>query len=299
MPHDFSISSTVNAQGRTVYYAKKINPDEPRFYVGSKTMYDGNHFGLFNTLVSNNFKYDAAQFAQQYGFWAYFIAPSAKAESNNSYFCLNTYDRAKFTFGFMQYAAHVPNGDFVNFFKLLLTLPNASDYFPKLRLVNGRIFYLNSNGSSSQMEDDHSTENLMKYLNPSLAEVETQELICAARFVHWTVNDPATIQIQVRSAIELYKHKLPDYHERFGLDGATAKVCAMICDIKHQGRATNDDIVHALNTNRNWTRAFTNLCGIGVAHYGSRIVTVRTHINSLEQQGIFSKTYNAANNLFV
>jgi len=130
MPYDFSLSSGVLANGRTVNYARLNGSTQPKFVIGYRTMYEGN-FGLFNTQVTQGLIYNPADYAAGFGFWAYFIHPTAMAESKGSYLCLNTYDRAKFTFSFMQYAAHVPNGDFVIFFRKLLALPNAADYFPR------------------------------------------------------------------------------------------------------------------------------------------------------------------------
>jgi len=95
--------------------------------------------------------YNPADYVADFGFWAYFIHPTAQAESRGSYLCLNTYDRAKFTFSFMQYAAHVPNGDFVKFFRKLLALPSGIDYFPKVVLKDSRIYYRDGNGTLSQL----------------------------------------------------------------------------------------------------------------------------------------------------
>ncbi len=298
MPYDFSISQSVLPNGRTAYYAKLNNSDQARFLVGYKTLYDGNKFGLYNTLVVNQGSYNPASFAQQHDFWAYFIAPTARAESNNSYSCLNTYDRAKFTFGFMQYAVHVPEGDFVRFLRKLLTLPNANLYFPRLILVNNRIHYQNGN-TITQLESNSSTQGLMDYCNPSLDEVENQELICSARMIHWAINDPKHKAVQVELAIQFFQENMKSYHQRFGLDGAPAKVCAMVCDIRHQGRGTNDRIANALNTGGDYEKAFRNLCSIGASNYQGRINTVRNTISSLLTSGQFNQTYQAANNVFV
>jgi hypothetical protein len=81
----------------------------------------------------------------------------------------------------MQYAAHVPNDDFVIFMRKLLSLENAKQYFPRLELQNNRIQYRHDNGTLVQLETDNSTQGLMDYLNPTLNEVDEQELICAAR----------------------------------------------------------------------------------------------------------------------
>jgi len=298
MPYDFSLSSEVLANGRTVHYASLNGSAQPKFIVGNRTSYLGN-YGLVNTQVTPGLVYDPADYLENFGFWAYFIFPTAQGESKGSYTCLNTYDRAKFTFSFMQYGAHVPNGDFIKLFRKLLALPNAADYFPKLVLQNSRIFYNSGNGTLSQLENDTSTQALMDYLNPTLLEVETQELICAARMVHWATNDPVHRKVQVETAITNFKSNLADYSKRFGLNGVPAKVCQMVCDIRHQGRATNDIIANAINTNGNHDLSFTNLCSIGAANYGQRITTVSNTINSLLTSGIFNKKYDSASNSFV
>jgi len=300
MPHDFTLTKDVLASGRTVYQAQLNNSAEPKFTIGYKTLYQQVNFGLFNTDVKAGQEvYDPVIFAPQFDFWAYFIYPTALAESRGSYWCLNTYDRAKFTFSFMQYAAHVPNGDFVIFFKKLLSLPSGSDYFPKLVLQNGRIFYRNANNTLDQLESDSSTQKLMDYLNPSLNEIEHQEQVCAARMVHWARTDSSNRRVQVETAIDHFKSNMIEYDHRFGLDEVPAKVCQMICDIRHQGRGKNDRIANALNTGGDFEKAFNNLCTIGDANYKPRIDTVRKTIKTLEAAGLFSKKYKRAGNTFV
>lgn len=298
MPHDFSVTSDILSNGRTVFYAKLNNSAEPKFIIGFKTLYDRVNFGLYNTRVEQGQTYNPDDFAGEFDFWAYFIYPTAKAESQGAYTCLNTYDRAKFTFSFMQYAAHVPNGDFVKFLRKLLALPNAADYFPKLVLHDGRIFYKSNTGVLTQLETDLSTRALMNYFNPTLGEVETQELICAARMVHWATNDANHRRIQVETAIEHFKKNMAEYNNRFGLDNVPAKVCQMICDIRHQGRSKNDRIANALNT-ADYEKAFSNLCSIGSVNYQSRINTVKKTIQNLENAGIFNKKYKSSSNSFV
>ncbi|WP_291131735.1 hypothetical protein [Flavobacterium sp. UBA7682] len=298
MAFDFSITSSVLSNGKTAYNGQLLNSTESKFTFAFRTTYLDN-FGLYNISVNNNLVYKPEDYVQKNKFWAYFIYPTVMAESKGSFLCLNTYDRAKFTFTFMQYAAHVPNGDFVKFFKKLLALPKAKDYFPKLVLQNNQIFYRNSTGILSPLESNTSSQALMDYLNPTLTEVDQQELICAARFVHWASNDPEHRKIQVETAIVMYKENMKEYHERFGLHGAPAKVCQMICDIRHQGRGKNDRIALALNTNGNYEKAFSNLCTIGSANYQTRITTVRNTINKLVTEGKFSKVYDAQSGEFV
>jgi hypothetical protein len=298
MPYDFSLSSETLSSGRTVYYAQRIKTDESKFVIGYRTMYEGN-YGLFNIFKKGNPIYDPAVFENDFGFWSFFIYPTAMAESGGSFLCLNTYDRAKFTFSFMQYAAHVPNGDFVRFLKKLLVLPNAPDYFPKLALQNKRVYYKNSNNTLTQLESDTTTEALMNYFNPSLSEVENQELICSARMVHWATNDPSHRKVQIETAIENFKDNMIQYDNRFDLNDVPAKVCQVICDIRHQGRASNDRIAAALNTNGDYEKAFQNLLTIGSANYSERIKTVKATINELLGNGIFNKKYQRSKSDFV
>ncbi len=293
MAINFSLSQTNNS-----HFAQVIGSSQPKFLVGKQTVYEHTKHGLFNLTVPDGLTYDAAKYKQEYKFWAYFIAPTAKAESNNSFLCLNTYDRAKFTFGFMQYAAHVPNGDFVKFFKELLALPNAKEYFPKLVLKDGRIFYRETTGAMTQLETDATTQGLMDYLNPSLDNVDNQELICAARFVHWAMTDAKHRRLQVKIAVAHFKENMKDYAESYNLDGFPAKVCQVICDIRHQGRAKSSDIINAINTKGNFELAYNRLLQLGQPLYASRISTIRAVIKNLTDADIFNKKYKKATNEF-
>lgn len=298
MAIDFSITNNISSSRRKTFSAQRINSTEPKFIIGSKTNYEGN-FGLFNTSVTTGLVYNPEHYVSEFGFWVYFIYPAAMPESSGYFKCLNTYDRAQFTSSFMQYAAHVPNGDFINFFKRLLQLPNASEYFRKLILSNNRINYKATNGTFSPLENDTSSQALMDYLNPSLNDVKNQELICEARFIHWASNDVNHREKQVAPAIELYKENIKSYHNRYGLDRVPANACQLICDIRHQGRAKSDRIAHTLNTNRNYDKAFANLCTIGNTNYQSRINTVRNTIKKITDLGKFSMKYNANTGEFV
>jgi hypothetical protein len=298
MPIDFTLSSATLANGRTAYYGQVAGSSEPRFVIGYRTKYLDN-FGLFNTSTTPALVYRPAAYETQFGFWASFLLPTAMAESKGSFYCLNTYDRAKFTFTFMQYAAHVPNGDFVIFLRKLLQLPSANDYFPRLALHNNRICYRSDAGVLSPLESDSSTEALMNYLNPTLNDIERQELVCSARFVHWATNDAAHRQLQVETAVAHFKNNMVAYSRRFKLHGAPAKVCLMVADIRHQGRATNDRIALALNTNGHYEKAYQNLTLIGNTHYADRIRTLKTNIASLEASGKFRMKYNEPTGEFV
>jgi len=293
MAINFAFSQTGNSR-----FAQVIGGSQPKFLVGREVGYQGNE-GLTNLSTAAGLVYRAEDYKTAFKFWAYFIAPTAQSESRGSFVCLNTYDRAKFTFSFMQFAAHVPNGDFVKYFKKLLALGNAREYFPKLVLQNNRIHYRNTNGTLTQLEDDASTQGLMDYLNPTLGAVENQELICAARMVHWAINDAAHRKIQVESAISLFKENMKDYAASYNLDGFPDRVCLVVCDIRHQGRASSRHIINALDTRGNYDRAFNNLLQLGMPTYEGRIKTLRAEIKKLQDAKIFGKKYKKSTNEFV
>jgi len=287
------------SQSGTSRFAQVIGSGDPKFLVGKETVYQHTKHGLYNYSIPSGLAYKPDDYKSEYGFWAYFIAPTAKAESNNSFICLNTYDRAKFTFSFMQFAAHVPNGDFVRFFKELLALPAAQDYFPKLVVQHKRIFYRESTGTLTQLEDDATTEGLMTYLNPSLDQIENQEIVCAARLVHWATTDAEHRRIQVKVAIEHFKENMKRHAQSYNLDGYPDQVCQIICDIRHQGRATSQQIINALDTGGNFETAYTRLLQLGQPLYAERISTVRAVIKNLIDAGIFGKKYKKSTNDFV
>ena len=139
----------------------------------------------------------------------------------------------------------------------------------------------------------------MNYLNPLLTGIENQELICAARFGHWARNDANHRRIQVETAIEHFKHNMKSYSRSYNLDGYPDRVCQVVCDILHQGRANSRHIIAALNTGNDYEKAFNNLLQLGKDKYGERVQTVQTVIKSLISNGIFGKTYNQATNEFI
>jgi hypothetical protein len=117
--------------------------------------------------------------------------------------------------------------------------------------------------------------------------------------VHWARNDAAHRRIQVETAIDHFKDNMIEYDQRFNLDGVPAKVCQLICDIRHQGRAKNDRIANALNTGGDFDKAYNNLLTIGDTNYKERIDTVKKTIRNMEAAGQFSKKYKRNGNTFV
>lgn len=252
--------------------------DGARFFIGSRVPYDGGK-GLMNIVGTAAQKYNRADFRSQHGFWADFIHPTAMCEGA-LFHTLNTYDRARFTFTFLQFAAHVPNGDFVLYLRALLKLPLASEYFPDLVLANNRICRVTDNGTVP-LESDTSTEPLLKYLNPSRQQVEDTEIIQAARFIHWAQNDPVHRQMQIDIGIAHFKQKMLAYAQQYGLNGVVDTVCLVVMDIRHQGRAQSPAIVAALQS----SKPLESLLAIGEPKYHERLVTLRREIKKLVDEG--------------
>jgi hypothetical protein len=250
-----------------------------RFFVGRRVAYEEN-VGLYNIFSGSRLPrlpYQSADYQASLGFWAHFIEPTAICEGRN-FLTLNTYDRAAFTFGFGQFAAHVPNGDFVDYFRTLLTLPNASDYFPNLALVDGRIVRRDGN-RVTPLESDDTTRPLMAYLNPDLGDVQDDEVIAAAKLIHWTTNTPAARQAQVDQMVATFRSFMKRADARIGIDGLPADQACVIADILHHGRGgrmTWPSIAEALRS----SNPFNNLIAIGAPQWDERKRTLARAIRA-------------------
>ncbi|HEX7721777.1 MAG TPA: hypothetical protein VF397_06440 [Pyrinomonadaceae bacterium] len=249
-----------------------------RFFIGSRVSFEGGK-GLMNLTGNEAQKYNRADFRSAHGFWADFIHPTAIAEGA-LYHTLNTYDRAHFTFSFLQFAAHVPNGDFVVYLRALLNLPQAQEYFPDLVLQNNRVCRITDH-ATVPIESDNSTSLLIDYLNPSLKEIEDTEVIQAAKFVHWAQNDPAHRQTQIDIGIAHFQEKMVGYAHQYGLDGIEDSICLLIADIRHQGRAKSPAIVSALRS----SKPLESLLALGEPKYHNRVVALRQEIKKLIAEG--------------
>lgn len=272
------IAFTIERSGRA-FSAR--GSDGHLFFVGFETSYTDKssheHFnGLYNVPSSQLPKlvYDSAKARAAFGFWADFIGPTAKCEGGN-FLTLNTYDRARFTWGFGQFGAHVPDGDFIGFFRDMLMRPEARDYFPDLEVIGGHINRWQG-GASRQIESSQSTLPLMDYLNPTTAAVEDSEVIAAARLIHWTTAFPAAQDLQILHMIGAFKRLMSWADSRLNLDGRPADVCCVVCDILHQGRAKFASMQFALNS----AKPLTELLKLGSIAYPDRIRTLTAQIKA-------------------
>jgi hypothetical protein len=235
-------------------------PDnEAAFAIGTKVRFRSRSTGIERFGLSNDSQffgseeakkhlYLAKDYEEVHPFWSSFIEPTAICEGQ-SFISLNTYDRARFTFGFGQFAAHVPDGDFIRWFRDMLQRPEVVDYFPNLEVRGERIVKV-EDASVVAMESATSTEPLMLYLNPTLNDVEDAEVIAAAKLIHWTVNHPDARLLQVQHMVNTARRLVKQADQRLGLDGVGADLCCIVMDVRHQGRAGFDDLQAALLSRR-------------------------------------------------
>jgi hypothetical protein len=266
----------------------------PRFFVGSDVLFEG-HRGLMNTRDESGVPYNPADYRGRFGFWADFIYPTTLCESRGYFQRLNTYDAARFTFGFFQHAAHTPNDNFVLLLRQLLELPLAAAYFPELTLHNGAIHKVTDQGMV-RLETADSTEALMAYLNPSRDVVDEREVINAAKFIHWSLHDLAHRDLQVAFTISQQKKKLAQYNRLYHLEGVVDIICLVVADIRHHGRAKSRHIIEALESHD----ALGNLLQLGEDRFLERIKTLRSAIEASEEEGVLGmRKYDSATNDFV
>lgn len=262
------------------------------FYVGTEVTYQGN-LGLVNESAAAPL-YSPGNYPNS-PCWASFIAPTADCESQNSFQCLNTYDRAAFTFGFLQYAAHVPGGDFVQWFRRLLALPKATEWFPDLTLQNGHVAKLTITGCHV-LEDNSSTQGLMTFFNPRPDAIDVDEVINAAKLMGWQAEDQALCDVQVSVGVSIFQTAMRIYARKYNLDGQPDTICAVIADIRHQGRGTSSEIMAALHSGN----PLEALLAIGSDDYAERCKTLRTQIGKAVVAGIMGRlVYSAADGEFL
>jgi hypothetical protein len=268
--------------------------EEPRFYVGAEVRYGG-RCGLMNANNPPGPRYVPAEYDAAHGDWAWYLSPTIACESRGHFTCINTYDRACFTFGHMQLGAHTPNDNFAAFFREALADPSAAEYFPDLTLQGGRIHCRTASGVSC-LESATTTEALMAYFNATPEAIDDTEAERAARLVDWTMRHASMRDAQVAFAVREQKRKLAAHATKLPLDGVTDTLCIAVLDILHQGRGRYATIRAALAAGD----PLDALLGIGAAQYRERISTLRAGIRDLEGAGrIGRKVYDASAGGFV
>ncbi|OYQ34757.1 peptidoglycan-binding protein [Sandarakinorhabdus cyanobacteriorum] len=254
---------------------------------GTQTIQDTLQFGV----------YRAADFSAL-GQWAHFIEPTLTAEGGARFATLNTYDRAAFTFGAPQFAAHTPRENLVEYVRLLLALPEAAHYFPDLslrpnaagrttiHLVQGATFVdLERETEVVRPNGRKETQivEFMRYLNSSPTEVDENELNAAARLMLWLKLDTRARQFQIDVFVATMKSKLAYVKNKVpAFTGADWEEALWIMDIRHQGRGSIQEIAAALAK----PDRIGALRQIGAAKYKSRVDTVAAAVVTLKSSGV-------------
>lgn len=273
------------------------------FIVGTITSYtdDMHRLGLYQGAVAIRDSlrfgtYKAADFPAL-GQWGHFIEPTLCAEGGGRFATLNTYDRAAFTFGAPQLAAHTPGENFVEYFRKIIALPDAAQHFPEVSLrknAAGRTtLHLQTSSGFEDLEEvvlvtrpngkkEHQLARLMAYLNPSPTGVDARELSVAARLMNWLRLDPRAKQLQIEVFVSRMQAKLKTAKTKVeGFDGKNWRTALWIMDILHQGRGTYAEMARALAS----ASPEASLKKIGWPTYRGRIGTVDAGVGKLAQSG--------------
>lgn len=275
------------------------------FLVGKEIMDSANgYFGLFVPAGSYyGPTYSGADYEARFGQYAYLLELTGHGESKNRFNLINTYDRAKFTFGFYQLAAHTPGDNLILLMRDLVSAGVTQDYFPDLKIVNGALHRMDAGGGSTNLEtpqptgpdDEQQLQRFMDYLNPQRQVLDKEEVLNSARFMHMANTKQAARDIQVERAAKILEGKMARYGQRYNLDGKSDLICAIIADIHHQGRAKVAKVKLALAS----SDPINQLIDIN-ARYATRAADLREVIARLKQAGkIGQLKYNAASNTFV
>lgn len=277
------------------------------FIIATTTQFtdDMNRVGLFQgqTAIEDSLKfgtYKTADYAAAFGQWAHFIEPTLTAEGGGRFATLNTYDRAAFTFGAPQLAAHTPGENFVVYLKGLLGLADADKHFPELSLrrnAAGRTtIHRATGGGFEDLEQVVLVERpngrrerqlalLMAYLNPSPTSIDAAELSASARLMNWLRTDPKAKELQISVFIGHAQARFKQAKtELDGFTGDDWRVALWIMDIMHQGRGSFREMAGALASGD----PEGGLRRLGWPKYKTRIRTVEAAVARLAASGVMN-----------
>lgn len=267
----FKLRPAEDAHKKMTWYATVAGGKE--FYVGREVTYHGQR-GLENDGY-DKYKYyydEESPEAQKLGHWRYVLAPTGRCESGGMLSCINTYDPAWFTFGFYQFTAHVPGGDFIRWLRALLRqVTSAPQYFPDLALnQQGHIVRKIGNELRDLEVVEHGqTRELMRYFNPSPDAIEDREVLNCARLIHWTENDVEVRQLQLLEAVNTAKEKMIEQNTARPFKNTRHPnpkdfLCVAIIDIIHHEGSKYGKIDQVLKSEPDERKALKALCAAGI-----------------------------------
>ncbi len=275
--------------------------DGSTLFVGSEVSYsdDMHRRGLYQdrnlSVIRKVGIYTPADYLQRHDKWAYFIRPTIKAESAGYFGRLNSYDRAAFTFGVAQLAAHTPNENLILLFRKLLTLPNAREYFPELSLIDDKVTWTKPNDSIQDLErielvvrpngkEESQLRDFMSYLNADPVRVDASEVSAGARLMAWAMDDPRARNAQIDLLVSRTKKLITQAKREVpAFDGNDWRIAVWIVDIRYQGRGTYQAIKAALSSG-NPLKALAEIGG----SYKERRKTVKADIDALDADGVLA-----------
>ena len=302
---DESYDFEVRQEGREWYGHRVGDPDTREFLLGIELVQPSKKFyGLcFPTQTYYGPIYEAEDYTG-IGHWAYLLDVTAYCESKNRFNLVNTYDRAQFTFGFYQLAAHTPRDNLILFFRGALLDEQFQKLFPDLELRAGRVFHIGKDGTATDLEEqvydakrkEYTLKHFMSYLNPGRTTVDHEEVLNAAKLVWWANECDECARLQVATANEILRKKFAErYVEWYELDGELDIVCAIIADIHHQGRGTKKQVLDALSADD----VEGALLEIGKKTCAQRIATLTERLEQWREAGTMGeKRYRAELNEF-
>ncbi|HKY30776.1 MAG TPA: hypothetical protein VJM12_22845 [Pyrinomonadaceae bacterium] len=248
--------------------------------------------------------YDPAPYATEFGPWAYMVYVIGVSESANRFNRINSYDRAAFTFGFFQMAAHTPKDNLVLFLRRATELPEFQTYFPELQMKDGRLHRIGG-GTATDLEvevfnpqhEERQLENLMRYLNPNERALDLAEIVHAAKLVDLCDKSQDFCKLQVRTAIQITTGKFRDrYQHWYDLGGISDTICVAIADIHHQGRGKKSQVRAALQS----SNPVSALTKIGEDKWPERCASLRRSLAAFERDGKLGRhKYEPAHGVFV
>ena len=302
-----AIRKVTVSSGKFDYFAKLPGIDE--YYVARNTRYESFRGLMQPPTKLNGPRFTIDDFAEEYETVAGMLGVISTGESLGYFNRLNTYDRAAFTFGFFQLAAHTPNDNLILLFrKGISENPAFQALFPDLKMVNGVLHRDLGNHTISLEKQYHrpghpnekNLKDFMAYLNPDGTNIDDKELSVSARLVHLANTDEAFNRLQVNIAAQITVGKIRNtYSVWYNLNGVSDLICTAIADIHHQGRGTKTAVRAALASASTIKGKVSALCNIGRDVHGPRCDTLKQALaKAQENQSLGVTVFDKASGLF-
>jgi hypothetical protein len=290
-------SRALSGKNKRIKYTASIG--NAVYCAGVETHY-GTNIGLGLTGSNEGPRYSAATFAPIVGHWAYILEPTALVEGKGAFSAINSYDGARVTFGFVQFTLNQQDANLVLLLRKWLQRTDGARYFPGLQLLekNGKKRIYDNAGVL--LENDKNNSELLDRVNPNKQSIDDAEKCFLASLMHLARHAPETCKDQVELAVQYFKGYLVAM-EGDGIDRRPDYICAVICDIRNQGRAKLPEIrsclVAADGTPLPDSAAYEKLLRIGAkkknSPYLNRVSNLRAYLGKQIESGVLgNKLYD-------